>query len=146
MLDVSVQFPIIFIVEVWGANNILTCQRGTTPGFLNRGKLIVPVPDVDGLPLGQRRRVVAGVEALLADDAVDLSQHLREGGLDVDSLQGGGLHEEGALPLGTARRWRRSDLLPASITTMFWSVWSRSSFSHRCTFSNVTFRVMSYTR
>ena len=50
-----------------------------------------------------------------------------------------------ASSVGTARRWRRSDLLPTSMMTMFWSAWSRSSFSHRSTFSYVRCLAMSYT-
>ena len=50
-----------------------------------------------------------------------------------------------ASSVGTARRWRRSDLLPTSMMTMFWSAWSRSSFSHRSTFSYVKCLAMSYT-
>ncbi|CAA6671544.1 unnamed protein product [Spirodela intermedia] len=38
----------------------------------------------------------------------------------------------------TARRWRRSDLFPTSMTTMLDSVWSLSSLSHLSTFSKVT--------
>nr|ACR35580.1 unknown [Zea mays]ACR37259.1 unknown [Zea mays] len=43
----------------------------------------------------------------------------------------------------TATRCRRSDLLPTSITTMLWSVWSLSSLSQRPTLSNVARRVTS---
>ncbi|CAA7397520.1 unnamed protein product [Spirodela intermedia] len=46
--------------------------------------------------------------------------------------------------VGMATRWRRSDLLPMSITTMLGSVWSLSSFSHRSTFSKVVLRVTSH--
>ncbi|KAF5778264.1 hypothetical protein HanXRQr2_Chr12g0545471 [Helianthus annuus] len=43
----------------------------------------------------------------------------------------------------TARKWRKSDLFPTSIITMFESLWSLSSFSHLSTFSKVTWRVVS---
>lgn len=40
-----------------------------------------------------------------------------------------------ASSVGTARRWRRSLLLPTSMMTMLLSAWSRSSFSQRSAFS-----------
>uniref|UniRef100_A0A7N1A7V2 Uncharacterized protein n=1 Tax=Kalanchoe fedtschenkoi TaxID=63787 RepID=A0A7N1A7V2_KALFE len=43
----------------------------------------------------------------------------------------------------TARRWRKSALLPTSIMTIWESVWPRSSVSHLSIFSNVMCRVMS---
>nr|ACN31687.1 unknown [Zea mays] len=49
---------------------------------------------------GRRGGVVADVERLLADDAVDLREHLGEGVLHVHRLQGRRLHEEGVLALG----------------------------------------------
>lgn len=63
-----------------------------------------------------------------------------------------GLQEAAAAPrptlassVCTERRWRRSLLLPTSMMTMLASAWSRSSLSHRSTFSNVVCLVMSYT-
>ena len=43
----------------------------------------------------------------------------------------------------TARKWPKSALFPTSMITMLESVWSRSSFNHLSTFSNVTCRVTS---
>lgn len=40
-----------------------------------------------------------------------------------------------ASSVGTARKCLKSDLLPTSMMTMFWSAWSLSSLSHRSTFS-----------
>lgn len=40
-----------------------------------------------------------------------------------------------ASSVGTARRCFKSDLFPTSMMTMFESAWSRSSLSHRVTFT-----------
>lgn len=40
-----------------------------------------------------------------------------------------------ASSVGTARKCRKSLLLPTNIITMFWSAWSRNSRSHLSTFS-----------
>jgi len=50
-----------------------------------------------------------------------------------------------ASSVGTARRCRKSLLLPTSMITILWSAWSRSSLSQRSTFSKVTCFAMSYT-
>eukprot|EP00975_Prorocentrum_lima_P018274 3850669-Prorocentrum_lima.AAC.1 len=50
-----------------------------------------------------------------------------------------------ASSVDTARRCPRSDLLPTSMTTMLDSACSRSSRSHRSTFSKVRCLEMSYT-
>lgn len=50
-----------------------------------------------------------------------------------------------ASSVDTARKCRRSALFPTSMTTAYASVWSRSSFNHLSTFSNVNCRVTSYT-
>lgn len=46
---------------------------------------------------------------------------------------------------GAEGRQRRRTLLPTSMTTMFGSAWSLSSFNHLSTFSKVTCLEMSYT-
>src|SRR4051812_37454834 len=48
-----------------------------------------------------------------------------------------------ASSVGTALRCRKSLLLPTSMMTMLLSAWSRSSFSHRVTFSYVWCLLMS---
>ena len=50
-----------------------------------------------------------------------------------------------ASSVGTARKCRKSDLLPTNIITIFASAWSRNSFSHLSTFSYVMCFAMSYT-
>ena len=50
-----------------------------------------------------------------------------------------------ASSVGTARRCLKSLLFPTNMMTMLESAWSRSSFSHRSTFSKVTAHTMTGT-
>lgn len=61
--------------------------------------VIVDANNVNGLPLGQSRGVVADVQHLPAHHMVDLRQHLSEGAVDVGGVEGRGLHEERAVLL-----------------------------------------------
>lgn len=79
-------------------SRVRTLLRGAAPGTLDH-RDIIPRPYIDRLSLGKHGGIVPDIEGLPADNSVDLSQHLREGILDVKQLEGGGLHEEGGLTL-----------------------------------------------
>lgn len=78
---------------------ILSLRRAAT-GFLHGGDIVLDV-DADGLTPQRRPAGVvrSGLQSPPTDDAMDVGEHLCEGTLNVDGLEGGGLHEEAFLSL-----------------------------------------------
>lgn len=75
-------------------------SRRAAPWAVHGGDGVILGADVDGPPPGRRGGVVADVERVPADDAVDLREHLGEGALHVGGLQRRRLHGEGPVRLG----------------------------------------------